>query len=101
MSRMEMELEHMLLMISPPFFHGWRNFIWDKAKRLAQQEPMEFADLPRRLEEAVLAQRQSSISSEKPAEQLGTDGPGPKPAGTPTTARLASTGLLPTSSLEG
>ena len=100
MSRMEMELEHMLLMISPPFFHGWRNFIWDKAKRLAEQEPMEFADLPRRLEEAVLAQRQSSTSSEKPVEQLGTDEPGPKPAAIPTTPSRVSTGRLPTSSRE-
>ena len=99
MSRLEMELEHMLLMISPPFSQGWRAFIWDKAKRLAEKEPEEFANLPAML--ASSAQQQRCTSSEKPAEQLGTDAPGPKPAATSTTALLASTGRQPMSLPEG
>ena len=99
MDRLEMELEHMLLMISPPFSQGWRAFIWDKAKRLAEREPAEFANLPAML--ASSAQRQSSTSSEKPAEQPGTDAPGPKPAAIPTTPPRASTGRLPMSLPEG
>lgn len=101
MNRLETELQHMLNLISPPFFLGWRAFVWDKAKRLANQEPEEFADLPKRLEQAVLALRQNSSSSETPAEKPQTESPGKKAAPIPTTALRASTGQQSSCLLEG
>ena len=98
MDRLETELQHLLNLISPPFSQGWRAFVWDKAKRLAEQDP-EFSSLPERL--ASSAQRQNSTSSEKPGEQLGTGEPERRPADTSMTAQLASTGRRPTSSREG
>lgn len=70
MDRLETELAHLLMLISPPFSQGWRAYVWDKAKRLAEEDP-EFRDLPDRL--ASSAKQQSSSSSEKPGEQPQTE----------------------------
>lgn len=98
MDRLETELQHLLNLISPPFSLGWRAYVWDKAKRLAEQDP-EFSSLPERL--ASSAQQQSSTSSEKQSGQPGMVEPERKPADTSTTPLQASTGQPPTSSLEG
>lgn len=107
MTPIETELQHMLLMLAPPFFNGWKDEIERKAKHLEATDP-DFSGLWGRIKAEVKArgwassaQQQSSTSSEKPAEQPGTDGPEAKPAGTPTTRQPVSTGPRPMSSLGG
>lgn len=48
----EAHLEHPLFLISPPFFQNFKDFAWDKAKRLAAERP-ELSTLPTRLNESV------------------------------------------------
>lgn len=109
MDRLETEIQHMLKMLAPPFYEGWKDEIERKAKSLEATEP-EFAGLWEKVRAEVRArgwhkassvQQQSSTSSEKPVEQPGTVASEPKPAGTPTTALPASIGQPPTSSRGG
>ena len=109
MDRLEKELQHMLLMLAPPFYEGWKDEIERKAKHLEAADP-DFSGLWERIKtevrtrgwhKASSVQPQSSTSSEKPAEPHGTAEPERKPAPTPTTRQPASTGQRPTSLLGG
>lgn len=56
MKRLQLELAHMQRLLSTPTsFRLWKNYLWDKAKRLAESDP-EFSELPRLLEQAVKSQ---------------------------------------------
>lgn len=109
MDRLQSELQHMLRMLEPPFFEGWRGEMERKAQELEATDP-DFAGLWVRLRQEVRArgwhktdsvQQQSSSSSEQPSEQPGTATADPMPAPTSTTRQKASTGSRPTYSLEG
>jgi len=109
MDRLETELQHMLKMLAPPFFNGWKDEIWAKAERLDATDP-DFAGLLNRIKAEVKArgwhkassvQPQSSSSSGQPAGQPGTETTAPTPARTSTTARKAPTGGQRSSSQGG
>ena len=109
MDRLELEVRHMLLMLAPPFYEGWKDEIERKAKHLEAADP-DFSGLWERIKtevrtrgwhKASSVQQQSSTSSERPAEQPGMATAEPKPAATRTTRPRESTGPRPTSSPEG
>ena len=53
MTRLEIELTHMLrLLATPTSYRLWKAHLWDKAKRLAESDA-EYAELPRLLTEAM------------------------------------------------
>ena len=54
MDRLETEITHMLRMLGPPFFNGWKDEIWNKAERLEATDP-DFAGLAERIKAEVKA----------------------------------------------
>lgn len=54
MTRLETELNHLLLLLKPPFTMGWKAHCWHRAKELSQDP--ELADLPRLLTESMKGQ---------------------------------------------
>ena len=50
-NNLEIELSHLLSLMTP-HREAWRNYVWDKAQKLAESDP-EMADLPARLTEAM------------------------------------------------
>lgn len=54
MKRLQIELEHMLRLLQPPFTANWKRYVWAKAKEMSQ-EP-EFAELPKLLAERMQSQ---------------------------------------------
>jgi hypothetical protein len=71
MSRLELEMQHMLRLLSTPTsFRLWKAYLWDKAKRLAESDPAEFSGLPQALTDEM-KKAESNPSPSKPRE-LGT-----------------------------
>lgn len=54
MTRLHSELTHMVSLLTPTSYRLWREYLWDKAKRLAESDA-EYAELPRLLTEAMKA----------------------------------------------
>jgi hypothetical protein len=54
MDRLETEITHMLRMLAPPFFNGWKDEIWRKAEHFEATDP-DFAGLVVRIKEEVKA----------------------------------------------
>lgn len=105
MDLLEMEMQHMLLMLEPPFFDGWKDEIERKARDLEANDPA-YAGLWSRLKNEVQkrgwhrasAKKESASSSEQPREQPGLEIP---PAHMKQARKKLSTGSRSTSLLEG
>lgn len=68
MDPLETELQHMLRMLEPPFFSGWKDEIWRKAEQLDAADP-EYAGLLNRIKAEVEARgwAKASRASTSPA----------------------------------
>lgn len=53
MSRLQIELAHLVNLMAPPFRENFKAFCWDKALRLAETDAEEFAELPALLKAAM------------------------------------------------
>lgn len=71
MDPFETEITHMLRMLVPPFFNGWKDEIWRKAEHLDATDP-EYAGLLSRIKAEVAARGWSKASrgSTSPAQCL-------------------------------
>lgn len=54
MNRLEVHLQHLLKLLTPPFTANWKAHCWHRAKELSQDP--ELADLPRLLTESMKGQ---------------------------------------------
>ena len=54
MSRLQIELTHMLRLLQPPFTENCKSYVWAKAQEMAKDR--EVADLPRLLTEHMHSQ---------------------------------------------
>ena len=64
MKRLQIELEHMLRLLQPPFTENWKRYVWAKAKEMAK-EP-EFAELPKLLAERMQSQPKAEAPPSEP-----------------------------------
>ena len=103
---LEQHFSHLAVLLAPPFTWHWWAYVKGRAAEIAAED-QTCAELPAMVHtefqrlKASSAQKQSSTSSEKPSEQLGTATAGPIPAPTSMTPQKALTGGPRSSSLEG
>jgi hypothetical protein len=60
MTSMEIELNHLVNLMKPPFKDGWSRYCWAKAQILEQHNPKDYAGLPAALAKAM--QKDSSAN---------------------------------------
>ncbi len=66
MSELQLELQHLIALMAPPWRDYWAQYCWIKAKGLAQHDPDTYRDLPRLLTDAM--QSASSAATATPSE---------------------------------
>lgn len=53
MTPCDIELQHLLNLMAEPYRENWKAYCWAKATALAAEYPEDYAELPRRLTEAM------------------------------------------------